>query len=318
MSLPGLVPPQTPPVRDTRGSGKRSEHVQAYAMLSPSLLGFVLFSLYPIVWMLRWCFFDYDGFSAPRFTGFANFVRGFAHEPDFWRSILNILGIAVSKLAIEIPLAVVLAVLLNQKSLRNTVLRVTFFLPSVISVAITGLIFSGMFASYNGVVNQVLEALGLIRGPIRWFQSEWTSLAVIALSSLWMGFGINMVYVLMGLQSIPAQLYECARLDGAGKVYEFFHITLPMLSPILKVIVMLALLGTMRMADLVLILTNGEPARRTEVVMSYIFKYYFSYGSVDGGMKQYGYAAALSVITALILGFVTVFYLRSTRRMNEA
>ncbi len=294
----------------------RGDKTQEVLMLLPMTIGFLLFVLYPIIWVIRWAWFNYDGYTEPIYIGFENFVRAFSRDPAFWASLKNTLFIAVVKLVIEIPLAMVLATFLTSKIRGSTVFRVSYFLPSVLSVAVVGLIFSIMFSSYNGIVNALLRALGFIKKNINFLGKRDNAFFVIILVSLWTSFGLNMIYFIMGYQNIPKDLYECASIDGANAVQQFFHITVPLVAPVLQLVIMLSFLGTLRMTDLILVLTNGAPGGSTEVVMTYIFKYFFQYGEAQS-RTQFGYASSLAVITAIILAVVTLIYLRLSKRMKQ-
>lgn len=291
--------------------------IQEVLMITPMTIGFLLFSVYPIFWVLRWSFFNYNGYSVPEFVGLENFIRAITRDQAYWNSLKNTFVIAGLKMIIEIPLSLVLAVILNNKLKGSAVFRVIYFLPSVFSIAVVGLIFSILFSAYNGIVNAVLLQGGIISRNIAWFSDKKHAMFVIILVSLWTTFGLNMIYFLMGLQNISRSLYECASIDGAGKLQQFFYITVPLVAPILQLVLMLSVLGTMKMTDLILVLTNGAPGGSTEVVMTYIFKYFFSYGDNAARDVQFGYASAMAVITALILGVVTVIYLRISRKMQE-
>ncbi len=294
----------------------RADKTQEVLMLLPMAIGFALFVLYPILWVIRWAWFNYDGYTTSIFIGFENFIRAFSRDPAFWRSLGNTMYIAVIKLLIEIPLAMILASFLNGKIRGRTVFRVSYFLPSVLSVAVVGLIFSIMFSSYNGIINALLRSLGFIRKNINFLGRRDNAFFVIILVSLWTSFGLNMIYFIMGYQNIPKELYECASIDGANVVQQFIHITVPMVAPVLQLVIMLSFLGTLRMTDLILVLTNGAPGGTTEVVMTYIFKYFFQYGEAMT-RTQFGYASALAVITAIILAVITLIYLRMSRKMKE-
>lgn len=287
----------------------------AYIMVVPMLIGFFLFTIYPIVYVAKYSWFDFDGFTQAKFVGFDNFVRLFTRDKPFWMSMLNTFVITISKFSIELPLALLFAVLLNAKRKVNSVFRTFLFLPTIISTAIIGLIFSILFNSYNGIVNQILISFGM--ESINWFGHKWTSMIVIVISAVWSHLGINMVLFLMGLQSIPKELYECAQIDGANAVQKFFKITIPMLGPILQTILMLAIVEGLKLSDLVLVLTNGQPAGSTEVVMTYIYKYFFSTDSLSGNIAQYGYASAMAVVTAVIIGIITIIYLRLSKKLKN-
>ena len=291
--------------------------IQEILMITPMTIGFLLFSVYPIIWVLRWSFFKYNGYSEPVFVGLGNFIRVFSRDPAYWNSLKNTFLIAGMKMIFEIPLALVLAVLLNNKIKGSSFFRVVFFLPSVFSIAVVGLIFSILFGAYNGIVNAILKNIGLITQNISWFSDKGHAMFVIILVSLWTTFGLNMIYFLMGLQNISKSLYECASIDGANEVQQFFYITMPLVAPILQLVLMLSVLGTMKMTDLILVLTNGAPGGSTEVVMTYIFKYFFSYGESAAMEVQFGYDSSMAVVTAVILGIVTLIYLKVSKKMQE-
>lgn len=292
-----------------------SDAKMAYLMVLPMLLGFLLFTIYPIIYVARYSWFDYDGFTQAKFIGIDNFTRLFTRDKSFWTSIVNTFAITISKISIELPLALLFAVLLNAKRKINSVFRTFLFLPTIISTAIIGLIFSILFNSYNGIINKILIDLGM--ESVNWFGHKWTSMAVIIIAAIWSHLGINMILFLMGLQSIPKELYECAQIDGANSIQKFFKITIPMLGPVLQTILMLAIVEGLKLSDLVLVLTNGQPAGSTEVVMTYIYKYFFSTDSLSGSIAQYGYASAMAVVTAVIIGIVTVLYLRLSKKLKN-
>jgi raffinose/stachyose/melibiose transport system permease protein len=291
-------------------------HLQEVGMLLPMYIGFLLFTIYPILWVVRWAWFDYAGWGNPRFVGFDNFVRAFTRDPDFWRCMVNTLYLTIMKLVIEMPLAIILAYFVNNRVKGSSLLRIVYFLPTIFSVAVIGMVFVILFSAYNGIVNAVLTYFHIIKQNVNWFGSRWLALTVILIVSLWSTFGINMIYFLMGLQNIPNELYECSTLDGASGPRQFFFITIPLLAPVIQIVFMLSMLGTMRITDLILVMTNGQPGGTTEVVMTYIFKYFFQYGNASSG-TQYGYGAALSVITGVILAALTIIYLQNSRRMKN-
>lgn len=280
------------------------------------LIGFGLFTIYPMFWLIKWAWFSYDGIRTAEFVGFDNFIRVFERDPYYWRALRNTFVIVGVKMVIEIPLALFLAVVLNKSTKLNALYRTVFFMPSIISTAIIGLVFFLMFDPFQGVVNQLLQNSGLINSKINWFGDRAHANAVIMIASIWKGFGTNMIFFLMGLQSVPADIYECADIDGASPWRKFRSITLPMIAPFAQTVVMLTLVNSMKMSDLVLTLTNGQPSGKTEVVMSYTFKYFFSYGVADA-VSQYGYAAALAVVTAIIMGMITGLYFFLTRKVGD-
>ena len=285
-------------------------------MILPMLIGFALFTIYPIFWLIHWSWFNYDGMTQPEFVGFDNFIRAFTRDTQYWQALLNTFYIVAIKLVIEIPFALFLAAVLNSKRAINAFFRTIFFMPAIVSSAIVGLVFFLMFEPFRGSVNMILKAVGLIQTNVNWFSTQFLADWVIIIASIWRSFGTNMIFFIMGLQNIPQEIYECAELDGAGPIKKFFRITLPMLAPVMKVVLLLAIVNSIKMSDLVLVLTNGQPAGKTEVVMTYTFKYFFSYGAADS-ISQYGYSSALAVITAIIIGLITAVYFRATRKTAD-
>jgi ABC-type sugar transport system permease subunit len=228
--------------------------------------------------------------------------------------MMNTIILSVGKLSIEIPLALLLAVLLN-KGLKGTgFFRVTLFLPAITSTAIVGLIFSLMFASFDGIVNNILQSLNIIARPINWMGNKWTALAMLGFASIWNYFPINMIFFLMAMQSVPKELYECAEIDGVTPVQRFFKITLPMIAPIMQVVILMAIVGSLKVSDLVLASTNGAPGGKTEVIMTYVFKYFFGY---SGRAIEVGYASAMSMVTGIFLALISMMYMRMSRRMSS-
>lgn len=297
-------------------SRRKMDNRQGFLMVLPPLIGFSVFTLYPILWVLGTSFFDYDMITY-KFNGLYNYIR-VIEDPLYWKSVLYTIKLVVYTLIFQVPLALFVAVLLNSKIIKGkTFFRTAFYMPNVISVAIVGLIFSFLFSAFDGIVNNILISLKIIDKPINWFASTGGSTFVAVLVSVWQGFGSNMLFFLSGLVGIPAELYEAADVDGANAWQKFCHITLPMLKPMMQIILMLSITAGLKTSDLILVLTNGGPAGTTEVVMTYLLKKFIPYDSMEF-VPQLGYAAALGVVTSVIIGIITMLYLRMTKKMNTS
>ena len=283
----------------------------AVFMILPAVILLVVMSIYPFFWLFRYICYDYNGFNA-YFTGARNFMRMLEDE-TFWRSVLHTFEYAGLKLLFVIPLSLLLAVLLNQKLTGSSIYRGIYFMPTVISSAIYSLIFGFIFAVYNGVLNASLQKMGLIQAPIDWLGDPSIVMLSIVIVAVWGGFGNYMIYFISGMSSIPEEIYESSRIDGANGVQTFFHITLPMLSPVLKVILMLALTTAFKDYQSILVLTDGGPNNRSHVMFSYIYKLIFSSSTTP----QIGYATMLSVVAALIIGIVTAIYMFVARKLDD-
>ena len=287
--------------------------IQSYLMIAGSVLGMIIFVVIPLLWVCRYCLYSYKGYGTMTFVGLDQFKRVFTDSPNFWLSVANTFIFAICKLLVEIPLALVLAFFLTKKIRAVTFWRSVYFMPSMVSVAIIGVIFNYLFSHHRGIINEFLRAFG--HEGVEWFSHRWSALIVIMIASIWQNFGINMLFFMTGLQSISAEMYEASEIDGASNTRQFFSITIPLLGPVMQMVVMNAILGSLKVTDLVLTLTNGGPYKQTEVMMTYIYKEFFGDQGFTG--KNWGYAAALTVVTAGILAIVTMIYLRLTKKSDE-
>ena len=289
------------------------EVIQCYLMTAGSVLGMIVFVVIPLIWIMRWCLFSYKGYGTIRYVGLDNFVRVFMRSDKYWLAVKNTFVFAIGKLLVEIPLALVLAFILTRRLKGRDFFRSVFFMPSMLSVAVIGVVFTYLFNHNQGVVNSAIKLLG--GTGVKWFSNGTTAMIMLMIVSIWQNFGINMLFFMTGLQSIPPELYEAAAIDGASSTQQFLRITIPMLGPVMQMVLMNAILGSLKVTDLVLTLTNGKPSGKTEVMMTYIYKRFFGEGG--GAAMDYGYGAALTVVTAIILTLVTLLYLRATKKNSD-
>jgi len=247
-------------------------------------------------------------------VGLKNFIRVFSSTSSkYWLSVGNTFVFAIGKLLVEIPLALVLAFILTKKIRGRDFFRSVFFMPSMLSVAVIGVVFTYLFNHNQGVVNSAIRLLG--GEGVKWFSGGTSAMIMLMIASIWQNFGINMLFFMTGLQAIPPEMYEAASIDGASNTRQFLTITIPLLGPVLQMVLMNAILGSLKVTDLVLTLTNGKPSGKTEVMMTYIYKKFFGDGGASG--LDFGYGAALTVVTAVILGIVTLLYLRATKKSSD-
>lgn len=296
------------------GSAQMKHDASAYTLLIIPIIGFFVFSLYPILAVVRYAWFRYTGVpSETAFVGFENFIKVLTQDKIFWGALGNSFLMAIYKIPIELPIALCAALALNRKLPGTSVFRNAFYLPYIISTAVIGVIFSNMF-SYFGFANGLLQKLNLMAEPVDWFASKGTAFVVIIVASIWNSFGINTLYFLAALQNVPTELYESASLDGAGTFSKFIHVTIPGIAPILRVILLLSINGTLHTCDFILMLTNGAPAGKTEVVMTYLLK------NITPGFTSNtntGYGSAMALITAVILAVVSLIYMKASAKSSE-
>jgi len=297
-------------------SRKTSTTLQCYIMLALPIIGFFVFTLYPILWSFRWSLFAYNGVAhEARFVGLDNFISVFTKDAAYWTSWKNTILFAVLKLALEIPLAMILALILNQRFKLTGFYRSVYYLPSVVSVAIIGLVFSNMF-NYFGIINALLQNLGLIAEPIDWLADREKAIMVIVIASAWNTFGVNTMYILAALTGVPREVYEAARLDGASPTRTFFSITLPLIIPVFQTVLLLAMLGSLSINDFILTLTGGGPSGSTHSVMSHMTRQFVP-GFTENARPAIGYGCAMSLTTTVILSFITVGYKRLANYLKE-
>ena len=189
-------------------------------------------------------------------------------------------------------------------------------MPTIISTSIAGMIFGFIFATKNGILNSMLQNMHMIDSPIKWLHSPSVVMVAVTILAIWGGFGNYMLYFITGMTGISEDVYESAKIDGATGVQTFFRITLPMLAPVLKVVLMLAITGAFKDYEAIMVLTNGGPGNRSMVMFLYIYNIIFgSAGSTS--QPQIGYGALLSVVAAVIVGIVTGIYLFVSKKLDD-
>ncbi len=292
----------------------RSMELQCYALLALPLIGFFVFTIYPILWAASKAFF-FDELipGQQRFVGFKNFITAFS-DKAYWNGWKVTLQFTVIKLPIEIMIALVLAVALKQKLKGSGFYRAMYFLPTVISTTIVAVIFANMF-DYFGFVNHTLAKIGLLKEPIDWFSSKNGALAILIIGSMWACFGTNVIYFTAALTNVPEDLYEAATLDGASKLRQFISITVPMIAPVFQTILLLGINGSLQTGEYVVIMTNGAPGGMTHTAASYLISTFVP-GFAQGRVNV-GYGCALSLVSSAIYGMVALIYSKLSAKMQN-
>lgn len=280
---------------------RKKEVMWCYIFLLPQLILYLSFTLWPIIASYYFGFFNWNGTGWPTdFIGLDNF-KEVLKDSYFWGAFKNSFIYTAGLVIIVVPTSLIVALILNSPKLKfATFFRSMFFLPVVLTMAIVGIIMKNIFALEGGFLNEVLMSIGLIEEPVNWLGT--TSLAMISLIlvGVWKGFGIKVIYWLAGLQTLPKDIYEAARVDGANLFQQFIYITIPLLIPFLVVITFFQTVWAFNVFDLVKTFTNGGPFYGTDVVPLYIYRYAFE---VEGGFPRMGFASAAGII----YGFATMF-----------
>ncbi|AFH62966.1 carbohydrate ABC transporter permease [Paenibacillus caseinilyticus] len=295
---------------------KTLQHVFPYSFLFPSFLLTAALGLYPIGWALRYMFYDYKGYGQEKFVGFSNF-RQVMEDALFWESVSTTFLYAGGKILLSLPLALLLAVLLNRGLKGRNVLRAIFFMPTMISSAVMAVVFFIIFNSYNGILNQFLLRFHVISKSIDWLGPDH-ALTTTVIVSVWGAVGNYMLLFIAGLQNIPDDIYESSALDGASKLQQFWYMTLPLLGPVLQIIIMLSIINALKGYESIMVLTGGGPVGKTEVMYLYVYKLFFPFvGDSAASVQQIGYGSAVGFVTALIVGLVTWLYFAVSKRMSK-
>lgn len=303
MSAPGWT--------STRGacvkapSFRLKETLTGYAFLSPWAVGFLVFGLYPIAMSLYYSLCQYDVLRVPQFIGLDNYRELLLDDPYFSKSIWNTLVYTILRLPLAIGGSLVLAVLANQAVRGIKLFRTAYFLPSIITGVVLSVIWMWMFNPQIGLVNTALGWLGL-PGPL-WLQSTAWSKPGMALMSLWAIGGARMIVFLAALQGIPPSLYEAVEIDGGGWWARFWHVTVPMLSPVIFLWSVLEVIFSFQIFTEAYVMTKGGPLNSTLFYNLYLyFKAFDDY--------EMGYASAMAWILLIITLAVTMFQFWLGRR----
>ncbi|MEE1769827.1 sugar ABC transporter permease [Streptomyces sp. JV185] len=270
-----------------------------YLLIMPAVLGFAVFKAYPIVASL-WISLTTGNGAGRHFTGLDNYQR-LLNDPLFWTALKNTALILVVQVPLMLGLALLVALGLNStKVWLRPLWRLGVFVPSLTGLVAAGVMFSVILNRDAGLLNWVLSLFGIDR--VNWLGSPFWARVGVVLVITWHYTGYNAVIYLAGLQGIPQELYEAAKVDGAGPVRRFVSITLPQLRPILLLTVVLSTIGTLQLFDEPYVLTGGGPDNATLTVTMYLYNNGFKY-------FDFGYASALAYALALIvavLGFLQV------------
>jgi len=271
-----------------RGGGSA---LTPYLFLLPYLVVFVLFRFGPVVGGFLTSLTAWSIVGAPKYVGLENY-RALVHDPLFYTSVENTFYFLLLTAPTLIVLGLAFALLLNRPIAGRGVARVLVFAPYAMMSAVVGILWTWILDSNFGLLNYYLAKVHL--GPVPWLSSETAAMPAIALTTVWWTIGYNVVIFLAGLQDIPPQLEESARIDGAGVWQVLWHITLPLLRPTTFVVVMLTVINTFQVFDQVYVMTGGGPGTATLTLVQYL--YYQAFQTF-----KLGYGSAIAYVTFALL-----------------
>lgn len=287
-------------------SYRGQEVVAAYLLILPTLLGFLVFTLGPLLAGLGLSFFRYNFFGTPAYVGLENF-QTLAGDQRLAQVLANTVKYVVIMVFIDLVWAMSLALALNSfiPRLLKTIFRSVFFFPVLASSAVTAIVWRYLFNFDRGIVNYFLTQIGLERVP--WLvSSDWVIFSV-SFMSIWNGVGFNTILLLAGLQNVPKVLYEAAEIDGAGRWQLFRHITLPMLTPIIFFILVKGLIAVFQFFSEPYVLTGGGPGDASRTIVMYIYEIGFK-------AHRLGYASSIALVLFVLIVIVTVLQFALSRR----
>jgi multiple sugar transport system permease protein len=279
---------------------KRKMNIIGYMFLLPSLIGFIIFKLYPILFSFFLTFCEWDlvsGFSNIKFIGIENF-KSMLKDDYFTSSLKNTLIYVFSVVPLEIVFAMLIAVILEKMVYFKGFFRLIYFMPYVSNIVAVSVVWMALFHPSQGPINQLLISIGIKEPPLWLASSKWAMVALIIMS-IWLGIGYCIVIYMAGLQGIPDEIYEAAKIDGANSISRFRYITLPYLSPTTFFLLIVRLIATFQVFGPINIMTEGGPGRATTVLVYHIYRTAFRF-------YQVGYASAVAFVLFLIIFILTL------------
>lgn len=278
-----------------------------YIFIAPNVVVFAVFMFVPILLAFYISLNEWTLIGTPTFVGLGNYLD-MLEDSEFLRAFYNTGVYTLGTVPTSIALGLVVALGLNHKLPGRTLLRSIFFVPVIISLVAVALIASWIFNDNYGIINAALSAVGI--GDVPWLSSARWAMISLIIATLWIRLGFNMVIYLAALQSIPTELYDAARVDGASGWRRFRHITWPLLGPTTFLLVIINIIYSLHVFDLIYVMTGGGPGFSTTVLVQYIYQMAFTEG-------QMGYASAIGVVLYLLLLIFTVFQWRVTRQSEN-
>lgn len=301
------------PIAIRRRTARRGRWA-AWAFIAPVVIYLLVFYAYPLGRNVELSLRDYtvrsfvDG-TAP-FVGGANYAAVFAN-PTFGPALLNTALFVLVSIAFQFTIGLALAVFFFRHFPLSGVLRALFLVPWLLPLLVSASAWSWMMNSDSGVINAFLEAAGI--GQINWLTSPHWSLVAVLIANIWIGIPFNLVILYSGLQAIPGDLYEAASLDGANGWQKFWRVTFPLLRPVSAITILLGLIYTLKVFDIIWIMTRGGPADSSTTLA--IWAYRLGFGSLIPDFSPAAAVGNLLIIIALVFGLI---YIRTQRRLDPA
>jgi raffinose/stachyose/melibiose transport system permease protein len=282
---------------------------RSLAWVLPALVLLLVFVYYPIVDNLRLSLFSWNAFSVrPTFVGLDNYRTAFG-DPVFWQALRNNVLFAVVSLVCQVGFSLVLAAVLEEfvhQRLRG-ILRTIYFIPAVISITVAGILFSFLYNPRIGLVNRLLEAVGLGAWQHSWLGEPGTAMGSVIAMSQWQSIGYTAILFVVAIQRIPREFHEAAKVDGAGPVRRFYSVTVPMVREMTTLITILTISGAFLVFNEVMVMTGGGPSNSSQVLGTWLYRNAF----LNDDM---GYASAIATVIFVITLAVGAVQIQVSRR----
>ncbi|NEW04592.1 sugar ABC transporter permease [Paenibacillus sp. SYP-B3998] len=289
---------------------KTLKNPYAYALFTiPTMLLFLIFFLYPLLTSLRYGFTQWNGISNPKFNGFDNFIAAF-QDKYFWVAVKNNVYFIGFSLFVQIPLILVVALLISRVRRFVSFYRTSIFLPTILSTSVVGVLWAFVYHPQAGLLNQLLEIVGLPTWKHVWLADEATAMLSVLVTNAWQWSGFYVVIVLSAIYAIPKEIMEAAEIDGAKSWIRAWFITLPLLRPVILLMLLLSVTGAMKALDIVFVMTGGNPYGITEVMATYMYKKAYRLG-------EYGYANAIAILIFVFTLILTSLFRRLSKTSEE-
>ncbi len=292
---------------------KIKEALENYTFVLPAAAIFSVFYVIPFIWVFQLGLFEWDGISFTRtFVGLQNFKEIFFQDKSWWQAMWNASYITLIALTFQNILAFMLAWACDREIKMKNFYRVIFFIPPVLSEVVVGMAWRFIINDIDGanIINRTLTGMGMPNLVHNWLSDPNTALTTVALVHCWKGFGWGFLIFLAGLQTIPRELYEAARVDGASAWQSFRKITLPLMVPVMVLVAILTVLGTMQVFVLIVSLVGGEFAGHTSVPVLRIL-------ASMRGSSRFGYACAQGITFGMVLIAISFIQYRFSKKARQ-
>lgn len=294
--------------RDRPGAKlKRRNTLIGWTFILPNFVGFAGLTLIPVITLFYIAFTNWNAFGVAEWVGGANFVR-LVNDNSFRIALTNTVAYSLMYIPLTLVVSLGLALLLNTKLRGIAFFRTAAFFPYITSIVAIAMVWNILFSPEYGPINQILRFIG-IADPPGWLTSQTWALPAVALISMWRDAGYYMILFLAGLQTIPRELYEAARMDGANPWQQFWNVTLPGLRPTTFFVTVMMTIGSFKILDLILVLTRGGPGQATLVISQFIYREGFERNS-------FGYASAAAIVLFLLCISITIVQFVVNKRRN--